>query len=138
MQWTTFLLPLLHLGILGLSNDFALWCTSISIYMCIYRAMLCMLNLSDSPKRNILTRKEQTRLFTNKILTYFIIKHFWSLLIILLAGDIKRNPGPSSSDMSSLKNAFCSSPDLSLFEKKTVLLYIIMYKAYWQRLTNDK
>ena len=53
---------------------------------------------------------------------------FWSLLLILLAGDIERNPGPNSSDFSLLSSSSCSFQDLSPFEENFSVI-IITYKA---------
>ena len=48
---------------------------------------------------------------------------FWSLLLILLAGDIERNPGPNSSDVSLLSSSSCSFQDLSPFEENFSVIH---------------
>lgn len=47
----------------------------------------------------------------------------WSLLLILYAGDIERNPGPSSSDVSLLSSSSSSSQDLSPFEENFSVIH---------------
>lgn len=113
-QCTTLLLPLLLLGILGLLNDSTMWCTSISISL---QSNTMHVKSVRFPYRKVLVQNDHNRMFITKVLTYFIITIFWSLLFILLAGDIERNPGPSSSGTSSLSSSCCSSLDLSPFEE---------------------